>query len=86
MAYKKYTKKDFLDFASGFDYFKTDEKKFKKMTLKQFRDFYNFTHKDEKEGTILDVRNLIGINCPSCGETLTPDYRSPKNINYCGNC
>ena len=86
MAYKKYTKKDFLKFASGFDYFKTDKKKFKKMTLKQFRDFYNFTHKDQKEGKELDVRNLIGINCPSCGETLTPDYRSPKNINYCGNC
>ena len=28
MAYKKYTKKDFLEFASGFDYFKTDKKKF----------------------------------------------------------
>jgi hypothetical protein len=25
MAYKKYRKKDFLEFASGFDYFKTDE-------------------------------------------------------------
>jgi formamidopyrimidine-DNA glycosylase len=56
------------------------------MTLKQFRDFYNFTHKDQKEGKELDVRNLIGINCLCCGEMLTPDYRSPKNINYCGNC
>jgi formamidopyrimidine-DNA glycosylase len=86
MAYKKYTKKDFLEFASGFDYFKTDEDKFKKMTLKEFRDFYNFTHRNEEQGLELDVRNFKGINCQSCGEILRPDYRNTNNINYCGNC
>jgi formamidopyrimidine-DNA glycosylase len=56
------------------------------MTIKEFRDFYNFTHRNEEQGLELDVRNFKGINCQSCGEILRPDYRNTNNINYCGNC
>jgi formamidopyrimidine-DNA glycosylase len=57
------------------------------MTIKEFRDFYNFTHRDRgTEGKNWMLEILIGINCQSCGEILRPDYRNTKNINYCGNC
>jgi hypothetical protein len=64
-SYKKYTKKDFLEYASAFDYsedaqdsrlsnYKSDEEIKKDMknnwSLKEFQKFYGFTHKDQKEG------------------------------------
>ena len=84
MAYKKYTKKDFLQIVENDR--DLNLKQFKKMKLSELQNFFNFTHKDEKQGKELDVRNLVGINCLGCGEMLTPDYRNPKNINCCGNC
>ena len=62
---KKYNKKDFLSFASGFDYsedaedgrlsdYKSDKEIKKDMknnwSLKEFQEFYGFTHRDDKTG------------------------------------
>tara|TARA_R100000742_G_C4174862_1_gene11913 strand:+ start:241 stop:456 length:216 start_codon:yes stop_codon:yes gene_type:complete len=61
---KKYTKKMFLDYANGFDYnedaklgnlgkYKSDaeiKEDMKKWKLKDFREFYGFTHKDWESG------------------------------------
>ena len=65
MAYKKYTKKDFLEFASGFDYFKKDEKKFKKIIPKKNR--ISIMEKITNNGKIL-ITDRNGI-------LLTPDRK-----------
>ena len=69
--YKRYSKKDFLSYASGFDYqndieegnikgFKSDQEikeAMKKWKIEDFRDFYGFTHKDLHNGTERKFRN-----------------------------
>ena len=61
---KKYTKKDFLEYASAFDYsedaknnnlggYKSDEEikeDMKSWSLEKFHDFYDFTHYDWESG------------------------------------
>ena len=61
---KKYTKKDFLDYATAFNYYfdeVTDEngnilsdddikKSMKSWSLKDFQEFYGFTHLDSYTG------------------------------------
>ena len=55
---KRYNKKDFLSFASGFDYsddlgIVEDEKLHKGMktwSIKKFQKFYGFTHRDDETG------------------------------------
>jgi len=55
---KKYNKKDFLSFASGFDYSDDlgtveDEKLHKEMKtwdIKKFQEFYGFTYGDDETG------------------------------------
>ena len=79
----RYTKKDFLDYASSFDYYAKDEAKFKKMKINEFRDFYGFTHKDSETGTERDFRNY---KCLDCLDDLRPDFLSNKDKHYCVNC
>ena len=47
---KKYTKKDFLEYAQGFNYdLDSDDdikKDMKSWSLKDFQEFYGFTHKE----------------------------------------
>ena len=55
---KKYTTKDFLSFASAFDY--SDDlgiveneklhKEMKNWNLKKFQEFYGFTHRNDETG------------------------------------
>ena len=67
---KKYTKKDFLEYADGFDYtedakggylssYKSDEEIKKDMkdnwTLKDFQKFYGFSHYDWESGHEIKV-------------------------------
>ena len=94
---KRYNKKDFLSYASGFDYqididegnitgFKSDDEikqAMKKWKVEEFRDFYGFTHKDNQNGHELDARNY---KCLYCLTILKPDYRSTKNNYYCADC
>ncbi len=47
---KKYNKKMFLDYASAFDYYDKMKKEMQSWTLKQFHDFYDFTHYDWESG------------------------------------
>ena len=95
--YKRYSKKDFLSYASGFDYqndieegnikgFKSDKEikdAMKKWKIEDFRDFYGFTHKDLHNGT---ERNFRNYKCLDCLTTLNPDYTSQKNSYYCADC
>ena len=67
---KKYTKKLFLDYANGFDYsediknsnvpYKSDKELKKDMkdnwSLKDFYEFYGFTHKDWESGQEIKYR------------------------------
>jgi len=55
--YKKYTKKDFINYAKGFDYYK----KVKNFTLNQFRIFYDFTHKDKVNGYEINLLTQIWV-------------------------
>jgi formamidopyrimidine-DNA glycosylase len=94
---KRYNKKDFLSYASGFDYqididegnitgFKSDDEikqSMKKWKINEFRDFYGFTHKNNDSGYELDARNY---KCLDCLTTLKPDYTSQKNNYYCADC
>lgn len=79
----RYEKKDFLDYASSFDYYAENEAKFKKMKLNEFRDFYGFTHKDDQTGVERDFRNY---KCLSCLDDLRPDFLHSKSNLYCANC
>ena len=47
---KKYTKKMFLNYASAFDYYDEMKKPMQSWSLKQFQEFYDFTHKDWESG------------------------------------
>jgi hypothetical protein len=47
---RKYTKKMFLDYASAFDYYDDMKKEMKLWNLKQFHNFYDFTHYDWENG------------------------------------
>jgi len=100
MSYKKYTKKDFLDYASGFNYqididegnitgFKTDDEikqSMKKWKLKEFQDFYDFTHKDINSGRDLNVNNFEYILCRCCANHYRPDEASQRDRRYCIDC
>jgi hypothetical protein len=94
---KRYSKKDFLDYASAFNYqtdieegnftgYKSDaefKKEMKKWKIEQFRDFYGFTHKDPINGREVDNRNY---KCLDCLTILKPEYISEKNKYYCYDC
>ena len=54
---KKYTKKMFLDYASAFDYYDNMKKEMKLWNLKQFHNFYDFTHYDWESGKQLRPKN-----------------------------
>jgi len=41
---KKYTKKDFLDYATAFDYTDDYKKQMKSWSLKDFQEFYGFSY------------------------------------------
>jgi len=78
---KRYTKKDFLNYAHRTDTkFKKD---LKKWLIDDFRDFYGFTHKNIETGEELDVR---GINCMGCFSIMKNDEHSSINKNYCIGC
>ena len=47
---KKYNKKDFLSFASGFDYSDDLGKEMKTWDIKKFQEFYGFTYRDDETG------------------------------------
>ena len=95
--YKRYSKKDFLSYASGFDYqididegnitgFKSDDEikqSMKKWKINEFRDFYGFTHKNNNSGYELDAR---GYKCLDCLSDLKADFTSLKNNYYCADC
>jgi len=95
--YKRYSKKDFLEYAEGFNYqididegnitgFKSDDEikqAMKKWKIEDFRDFYGFTHKDLHNGT---ERNFRNYKCLDCLTILKPDYTSNKNKYYCADC
>ena len=53
---RKYTKKMFLDYASAFDYYDEMKKNMKSWTLKEFHDFYDFTHYDWESGQQLKTK------------------------------
>ena len=92
---KRYNKKDFLSYASGFNYqididegnitgFKSDDEikqSMKKWKINEFRDFYGFTHKNNDSGYELDAR---GCYCFKCLTPLRADYSHHKN--YCMDC
>ena len=94
---KRYNKKDFLSYASGFDYqididegnitgFKSDDEikqSMKKWKINEFRDFYGFTHKNNDSGYELDAR---GYKCLDCLDVLRPDFRSSIDDNFCQSC
>lgn len=84
MGFMKYTKKDFLEYASGFDYWNSKKEDMKKWKIKQFRDFYNFTHKDKQTGE--EFKAIEGIHCLNCMSRLTLDFRNQFNSNYCADC
>jgi len=84
MALIKYTKKDFLDYASGFDYWSNKGEAMKKWKIKEFRDFYNFTHKDKQTGE--EFKAIEGVHCLNCMSKLTLDFRNQFNTNYCADC
>ena len=46
----------FLDYASAFDYYDEMKKNMKSWTLKEFHDFYDFTHYDWESGQQLKQR------------------------------
>ena len=50
MMLRKYTKKMFLDYASAFDYYEDMKETMQSWSLKDFHEFYNFTHKDWESG------------------------------------
>ena len=95
--FKRYSKKDFLSYASGFDYqndieegnitgFESDneiKQSMKKWKIEDFRNFYGFTHKDNHNGNERDFRNY---KCLDCLTNLKPDYTSSKNNYYCADC
>lgn len=81
--YKRYTKKDFLSYAQGFDYWDAQKDKFKKMKINELRDFFAFTHKDNENGREIDAR---GYKCLDCLDVLRPDFRSNIDPNFCDNC
>jgi len=82
-GYKLYSKKDFLNYASSFDYYAKEEAKFKKMKIEDFRNFYGFTHKNEITGQERDYRNYACLDCLSI---LSPDLISNKNKYFCLSC
>ena len=47
---RKYNKKMFLDYASAFDYYDEMKETMQSWSLKQFHDFYDFTHYDWESG------------------------------------
>ena len=47
---RKYNKKMFLDYASAFDYYDKMKKEMQSWSLKQFHNFYDFTHYDWESG------------------------------------
>ena len=95
---KKYTKKMFLDYANGFDYnedaklgnlgkYKSDaeiKEDMKKWKLKDFREFYGFTHKDWNTGK--EYKAIEGVNCMECFNIMKNDEHSSINKNYCREC
>lgn len=48
---KRYTKKDFLNYAEGFDYFEAEKNNLKKYTLQDWIEHFGFTHKCDEQGT-----------------------------------
>ena len=81
--YKRYSKKDFLEYAEAFDYWDAEKNKLKKMKIDELRDFFLFTHKDNENGHELDLRNY---KCLDCLTILKSGYRSTKNNYYCADC
>ena len=47
---RKYNKKMFLDYASAFDYYDEMKETMQSWSLKQFHNFYDFTHYDWESG------------------------------------
>jgi hypothetical protein len=56
----------------------------KKWKIKEFRDFYNFTHKDKQTGE--EFKAVEGVHCLNCMSKLTLDFRNQFNTNYCADC
>jgi hypothetical protein len=59
---KKYTKKLFLDYASAFDYYDKMKETMQAWSLKDFHEFYGFTHKDWRSGEEIKYRGNNAIN------------------------
>ena len=57
---KKYTKKLFLDYASAFDYYDEMKETMQSWSLKDFQEFYGFTHKDWESGQEIKYRGNNG--------------------------
>jgi hypothetical protein len=60
---RKYTKKMFLDYASAFDYYDEMKETMKSWSLKQFHNFYGFTHKDWESGQEVKLNRKDKIKC-----------------------
>ena len=60
---RKYTKKMFLDYASAFDYYDEMKETMKSWGLKQFHDFYGFTHKDWESGQEVKLNRKDKTKC-----------------------
>ena len=88
----------FLDYVDGFDYtedaklgnlgkYKSDaeiKEDMKKWKIKEFREFYGFTHKDWHTGK--EYKAIEGVNCLDCFAEMKNDYRSKKDTRYCRDC
>ena len=57
---RKYNKKMFLDYASAFDYYDEMKETMQSWSLKQFHDFYGFTHYDWESGKQLKPKKFYG--------------------------
>jgi hypothetical protein len=53
---RKYNKKMFLDYASAFDYYNEMKETMESWSLKQFHEFYGFTHYDWESGKQIKYR------------------------------
>ena len=62
MALKKYTKKDFLSFAIGFDYSDYFHKDMKGWNLEKFQEFYGLSHIDDENGYDESRKKQMKVN------------------------